>query len=132
MLDENQILETWDIHNRIILYFLDSIAPESLASVSASKRRNVAEQFAHIHNTRLLWLRQAAPEFIGDLMKVEKEAAPDKQMLRASIDSSGGTIRALLSKAIESGGKVKGLSRTSLLILAISFRTNRIIGDKSF
>lgn len=107
-MEENQILETWDIHNRINLYFLDSIAPESLTIISASKGRNAAEQFAHIHNTRLLWLKQAAPELIGELMKVEKEAAPDKQMLRASIESSGDAIRLLLSKANESGGKVKG------------------------
>ncbi len=107
-MEENQILETWDIHNRINLYLLDSIAPESFASTSASKGRSVGEQFAHIHNARLLWLKQAAPEIIGELAKIEKERASGKQMLRASIESSGNAIRALLSKAIESGGKVKG------------------------
>lgn len=107
-MEENQILDTWDIHNRINLYFLDSLTPESLASVSGAKGRSVAEQFAHIHNTRLLWLKQAASELVGELVKIEKEAAGDKQMLRLSIESSGNAIRVLLSKAIDSGGKVKG------------------------
>jgi uncharacterized damage-inducible protein DinB len=107
-MEEYQILETWDIHNRINLYLLDSIVPESLASISASKGRVVGEQFAHIHNARLLWLKQAAPEFIGELAKIEKETASDKQILRASLENSSDAIRALLSKAVESGGKVKG------------------------
>lgn len=107
-MEENQLLETWDVHNRVNLYLLDSIAPESLASVSASKGRSIGEQFAHIHNARLLWLRQAAPEVIGELIKIEKEDASEKQMLRESIEDSGHAIRALLTKAIESGGKVKG------------------------
>lgn len=107
-MEEKQLLETWDIHNRVNLYLLDSIAPESLASVPLSKGRSVREQFAHIHNTRLLWLKQAAPELIGELIKIEKEAASDKQTLHASIEDSGRAIRALLSKAIESGGRMKG------------------------
>ena len=107
-MEENQILETWDIHNRINLYLLDSLAPASLTSVSASKGRKVAEQFAHIHNTRLMWLKQAAPKSIDELVKIEKETAPDKQLLRVSIENSGKAIRDLLSKAIETGGKVKG------------------------
>ena len=107
-MQENQILETWDVHNRVNLYLLDSIAPESFASVPASKGRSVGEQFAHIHNARLLWLKQAAPELMGELIKIEKEFASDKPMLRASIENSGRAIGALLAKAIESGGKVKG------------------------
>lgn len=107
-IEENQILETWDIHNRINLYLLDSISPESLISISASKGRNVAEQFVHIHNTRLMWLKQATPISLDELVKIEKADAPDKRLLRASIEHSGNSIRDLLSKAIESGGKVKG------------------------
>lgn len=105
---EEQLLETWDIHNRVNLYLLDSIAPESLAALAASKGRSVAEQFAHIHNTRLLWLKQAAPELIGELTKIEKENASDKQMLQSSIENSGRAIRELLTNAFGSGGRVKG------------------------
>jgi hypothetical protein len=35
-----QLPETWAIHNRINLYLLDAVAPESLGSVSASRGGN--------------------------------------------------------------------------------------------
>src|SRR5436190_9641731 len=36
---EEQLLETWNVHNRINLYLLDAVDPKSLADVSASKGR---------------------------------------------------------------------------------------------
>ena len=39
----NPLVETWEIHNRINLYILDAIAPESLSDVSPAKGRTVGE-----------------------------------------------------------------------------------------
>jgi uncharacterized damage-inducible protein DinB len=107
-MDEKQLLDTWDIHNRVNLYFLDAVEPEHLNDVAASKGRNVGEQFAHIHNVRLMWLKQAAPELLGKLKKIEKGDATDKQLLRQSIIDSGHAMNMVLAKTIESGGKIKG------------------------
>ena len=63
-MSDNQLLETWQIHDRINLYILDAIDAQSLPSYSASKGRSVGEQFAHIHNVRLMWLKSAAPELL--------------------------------------------------------------------
>ncbi len=67
---DEQILDTWNIHTRINLYLLDAIAPEAFNDVSASKGRSVGEQFAHMHNTRLIWLKSAAPELLEGLEKI--------------------------------------------------------------
>ena len=64
---DNQLLETWQIHDRINLYLLDAVDAESLGSYSASKGRSVGEQFAHVHNVRLMWLKSAAPELLAGL-----------------------------------------------------------------
>ncbi len=113
---KEQILETWDIHNRINLYLLEAVEPTALACVSASKGRNVAEQFAHMHNVRLMWLQQAGPELAGDLSKIEKGEAQDKGALRESLTSSGRAIRSLLDKGIEAG-KVKGFKPHAIAFL---------------
>ena len=105
---DKHLIETWEIHDRINMYLLDAIEPEHLKDLAASKGRNVGEQFAHIHNVRLMWLKQAAPEFIGKLAKIEKEDATDKRLLQKSLAESGSAINKLLTKSIESGGKVKG------------------------
>ncbi len=104
----SQFIETWEIHDRINLYLLDAIDPEHLKDLAASKGRNVGEQLAHIHNVRLMWLKQAAPELLGKLAKIEKEDATDKSLLQKSLAESGQAINALLTKSIESGGKLKG------------------------
>jgi uncharacterized damage-inducible protein DinB len=107
-MDEKQLLETWEIHNRINLYLLDAVEPAVLVSLSASKGRTVGEQFAHIHNVRLMWLKSAAPELLAGLMKIEKEQAVDKKLLRKCLAESGEAIKSLLSKSVLDGGKVKG------------------------
>lgn len=107
-MEGKHFLETWDIHDRINLYLLEAIEPEHLKDTSASKGRTVGEQFAHIHNVRLMWLKQAAPELLDKLQKVEKENATDKQLLHQSLTDSGLAVNALLAKSIEAGGKIKG------------------------
>lgn len=107
MIDE-QLIDTWRIHNRINLYMLDAVAPDHLGDLSASKGRNAGEQFAHVHNVRLMWLGAAAPELMEGQAKIEKAAARDKELLRASLESSGRAIESLLQKGLGQGGKIKG------------------------
>jgi uncharacterized damage-inducible protein DinB len=105
---ETQLLETWQIHDRINIYLLDAIDATSLDSQSASKGRTAGEQIAHIHNVRLMWLKAAAPELLAGLVKVEKEQAADKKLLQKSLVASGKAIGDLISNSLASGGKVKG------------------------
>ncbi len=107
-MDSKQILESWDIHNRINLYLLESIEATHLNSALSSKGRNVGEQFAHIHNVRLMWLVVAAPEMVKSLTKIETAEAKNKKLLQSSITKSGTAIKALLQKAFESDNRVKG------------------------
>jgi uncharacterized damage-inducible protein DinB len=105
---DDQLLDTWNIHNRIQLYVLDAIPDEALGSVSASKGRSVGQMFAHIHNARLMWLEVAAPELMPGLAKIDKEQSADKALLRHSLQESGRAIETLLRKGMDSGGKIKG------------------------
>lgn len=102
----SQITESWAIHQRIHLYLLGSLDDAAL-TLAASKGRNVGEQFAHIHNVRLMWLKSAgAPEFVH-LVKLEKDGLT-VEALHRSLTDSGASIEALLDRALGSDGKVKG------------------------
>ena len=103
-----QFIETWQIHNRIHLYLLDVISSDTLNQTAASKGRDVGNQFAHLHNVRLMWLKSAAPELLEGLTKIEKEQANDKALLKGSLEASGEAIAALLKKSLGSDGKIKG------------------------
>ena len=102
-----ELIETFQIHNRINIYLLDAIEEAHLADVSASKGRNVGEQFGHIHNVRLMWLKVAAPELLNGLEKVEKENKITKKQLAAALTQSGRAIETLLQQSAATG-KVKG------------------------
>jgi len=106
--ETNQLLETWDIHNRINLYVLDAIPPEGLKAQSPTKGRTVGELFAHLHNVRLMWLKAAAPDLLKSLEKVEKTDSGKQELLHKSLVESGKAIRSLVSQSMEAGAKIKG------------------------
>jgi uncharacterized damage-inducible protein DinB len=105
----DQLVETWAIHGRIVLYVLDAIPAEALAGVGATgKGRSVGAQFAHLHNVRLMWLKAASPALLEGLASIEAANATDKDTLRSALDASAVALGALLRQALESGGKIKG------------------------
>jgi len=99
-------IEAWQIHNRINLYLLDAIDEKNLEDKSASKGRNVGEQFAHMHNVRLMWFKAAAPELLETVAKIDKEAVT-KKLLAENLAQSSTAMEALLAKGLETG-KIKG------------------------
>lgn len=103
-----ELVETWRINNRINLYLLEAIAEENLSASLASKGRKVGEQFAHINNVRLMWLKAALPDALASTVKIEKEAANDKHLLREALTKSGESIATLIESAVANGGRVKG------------------------
>ena len=106
---ETQVLDTWRIHNRINLYLLDAIAPEAVqGNPTGTKGRGVGEDFAHMHNARLMWLEVAAPDLMEGLGKLEKAQATHKEFLRQSLTASGEAIETLLGRGLAAGGKIKG------------------------
>ena len=103
----NELIETWEINQRINLYLIDSLLDPYLADVATSKGRNVGEQFAHIHNVRLLWIQAAKPELLKGLEKIDKEKGITKGQLKKSLALSANAISMLLEAAVKEG-KVKG------------------------
>ena len=99
------LTETWQIHNRINIYLLEAIDEANLKDVSASKGRNVGEQFAHINNVRLMWLKVANPALLEGLPKIEKEHLTKEALINA-LTLSCKAIEQLIDESI--GGKIKG------------------------
>ena len=81
MLEE--LLEAWPTNNRINLYLVDHISDEGMKStLSKHGGRDVARQFAHMHNVRVWHLEKRAKDLA---------AGPDV----AAISSPNQAIRAL-------------------------------------
>jgi uncharacterized damage-inducible protein DinB len=104
---ESHITEAWAIHDRINRYLLAAIPEEALTAVSASKGRTVAEQFAHMHNVRLMWLKAALPELLTGLTKLEKTGLGRKS-LNTELEKSGAAIAKLLEESAANADRIKG------------------------
>lgn len=113
---EEQIVETWAIHNRINLYFLDALPDEALEA-ALPKSRTVYALFAHMHNVRLLWLKAASPELLEGLAKLETKPPGTKGALREALEASGQAIAQLLRKGLAAGGKIKGFKPHAVAFL---------------
>jgi uncharacterized damage-inducible protein DinB len=100
------LIETWEINNRIHLYLLKAIQNEHLSAISASKGRTVGEHFAHIHNVRLMWLKEGLPELHSSLQKIEKDNIT-KEILENQLLKSSEAISKLLEKSFKEG-RLKG------------------------
>jgi uncharacterized damage-inducible protein DinB len=111
---EEQIVDSWRIHNRIHLYLLESLDVGALATQLA-KGKAVSAQFAHIHNVRLMWLKAAQPELLEGLEKLEGDL--DAEKIRAGLTASGEAVATLLAKAIESGERVKNFKPHTVAFL---------------
>lgn len=99
------LTETWNIHNRINLYLLDAIVEEHLTDSLSSKGRNVGEQFAHINNVRLMWLKVANVALLEGLPKIEKGDIT-KQSLMDALNKSAEAVGKLFDQSVD--GKIKG------------------------
>jgi uncharacterized damage-inducible protein DinB len=104
---EEQLIETWQIHNRINFYLLAAIPAELMGQVPSPKGRTVYQLFAHMHNVRLMWLKASAPELTEGLEKLEGTSGTPEQLRRA-LEASGAAIEQLLRTSFASGGRVKG------------------------
>jgi uncharacterized damage-inducible protein DinB len=105
---EDQLVETWAIHNRINLYFLDAVSQDALALSLPPRSRTIYDLFAHIHNVRLMWLKASAPGLLEGLEKLETKTVGSKEGLRSALEASGRAIEEMLRRALADGGKVKG------------------------
>jgi len=102
-----EIIDTWHIHNRINLYLLDALQEEHLTDLSASRGRNVGEQFAHVDNVRLMWIKASLPELLEGLVKLEKGNLLTINILKESIMQSGDAVASLLDRGFRDG-RIKG------------------------
>ena len=67
----------------------------------------MGEQFAHIHNVRLMWLKAADSSLLKGQNKIEKETKMSKKILTDELVTSAKAIASLLENGFEQE-KVKG------------------------
>lgn len=103
----NALIETWEISHRMNEFLLTGIKEEYFKDMPVSKGRNVGEQFANLHNVRLMWITVATPDLMPSLKKIEKGNPLTKKILLDAFEKSTTAITEVLQRGI-AAGKIKG------------------------
>ena len=106
---KDQLLNTWQIHQRMNIVLLQNITEDGLSkSGNIRGGRSIRQQFIHIHNVRLQWLEICAKEIFKKYTALDKDKNYTAKELIQSLDSSATGIRELLESGWENQGKIKG------------------------
>jgi len=115
----DDLLEAWRTHNRINLYLFDRITDDGMRSTLSTRGgRDVARQFAHMHDVRLYHLEKRAPDLAKGLAPFRSNEHPDRATVRAALVASGEAIEAFLAGLAAGEKRRKGFKKGIATTLA--------------
>ncbi len=108
----DELLEAWRTNNRINLFLIDKISAAGM-KCSLSKRggRDVARQFAHMHNVRVWHLEKRARDLAEGLAEFETKVTPTKTQLRKALAASGKAVESFLEGVIAGDPRRRGFKK---------------------
>lgn len=100
-----ELVEAWRINARLNMYLLNAIPSEHL-DLKLDKGRTVRNQFIHMHNVRLMWVKSAAIDLLDSLTKLEEGASCEE--IELYLKQSEDAMAKIFERAETPVGKVKG------------------------
>lgn len=102
----------WQTNHRINLFLIDRISDEGLAA-TLSKRggRDVARQFAHLHDIRRHHLEARAEDLAEGLRKFESKYSPSRHELVEAHTMSTARVATFLGDVLAGAPKRKGFKK---------------------
>ncbi len=109
---QEDLLEAWRTNNRINLFLIDRISEEGMrCTLSKRGGRDVARQFAHLHNVRVSHLANRARDLAQGLETFESKLSPEKAALKDALTASGAAMEAFLAGVLAGEPKRRGFKK---------------------
>ncbi len=110
MLDD--LLEAWRTNHRITLYLIDHIGDDGMSStLSKHGGRDVAGQFAHMHNVRVWHLQKRAKDLATPLATFETKVSPGKAELKEALSASSSAVESFLAGVLSGEPRRRGFKK---------------------
>lgn len=114
-----EVLEAWNTNDRINKILLDAIPDEAMGcTLSTRGGRNVARQFAHLHNVRYWQLENRARDLVEGLHKFESADVPSRDFLKQCLDASNQRIATFFKDVAAGVPKRRGFKKGLVVHLA--------------
>ncbi len=111
------LLEAWATHERIQQFLLEQLDGEAWGALAPiGKGRTIRGVVAHMHNVRLLWLANHAPDITAPA-RLERESATLEEA-RAALAASALALSEMLRRALADNGKLPGFKPDAVNFLA--------------
>jgi uncharacterized damage-inducible protein DinB len=109
---EDELREAWQTNHRINLFLIDQISEEGMRS-TLSKRggRDVARQFAHLHNVRIYHMERRTKNLAEGLAKFESKHSPTKAELKKAFKASTAAVERFLVDVLNGVPKRRGFKK---------------------
>jgi len=122
----NDILTTWDKHTEMNSLLMTAVKDDYLKDTTTSGGRNIADQFAHLHNVRMMWLSELTSESQVEGLDAEidnvESLKPD--YIRDQLAKSNLVLRQVLSDALQRNEKNWPMSPVRFMAYLISHESH--------
>ena len=110
---EDELREAWRTNNRIHLLLLDHISDEGLqCTLSTRGGRDVARQFAHVHNVRIWHLQnRRAKDLTEGLEKFDAKTLPSREDLKTALIASCEAVERFLVDVLKGQDNRRGFKK---------------------
>ncbi len=108
----DDLIEAWRTNQRINLHLIEHISPAGLrCTLSKRGGRDVARQFAHMHDVRVWQLEKRAKDLADGLEAFETKVTPTKKQLLKALKASGKAVESFLVDVRAAVPRRRGMKR---------------------
>ena len=115
---EEAILETWQVHNRSMLFLIENL-PDKAFETTLSKRggRTIAAQLAHCIDVRFYRMESFVKKNQLDFTPFKKGYVTGKMELMRAFEDSGKIMDSLILESLNSDGKAPHFARGIVVMI---------------
>ncbi len=108
----DEIVEAWRINNRVNIRLIEHIGDAGMGcTLSTRGGRNVARQFAHLHNNRIWHLVRRAKALARGAQTFETHDEPGRRVLTVALQDSADRVERLIRLAAKGTPGVRTFKR---------------------
>jgi uncharacterized damage-inducible protein DinB len=97
------LLDSWDRNNTILVNLLRALPEGGLEARAMEGSPTVADMFRHIHDVRLVFVSEDAPEFASHVPTEDRASERDPDRIEQMLNNSARVVREAVKSRVETG-----------------------------